>query len=63
MMLKKISKSSLLCFIAALLFAGAAISKTFFPSDSTLFMVALSWFSAVAFAFIGFREVARKTKS
>jgi len=63
MVLKKISKFSLLCFIAALLFAGAAINKTFFSGDSTVFMIVMPWFSAIAFGFIGFRELTRKTKS
>jgi lipopolysaccharide export LptBFGC system permease protein LptF len=62
MVLKKISKYSLLCFIAAFLFVVAAIGKTL-SGDSSLLIIAMTWFCAVAFAIIGFRELVRKTKS
>lgn len=57
---KKISKFSLLCFTAAVLFAVAAIGKTF-SGGSGLLTLAMAWFCALAFAIIGLRELARKT--
>lgn len=58
-MFKKVSKSSLLYFIAAALFAETAISKMV-AGDSTTLMTTLSWVTAILFAVIGFRELVKK---
>jgi hypothetical protein len=57
--LKNPSKYAFLCFIAALLFAVTGIANTLSGNSSAL-MVALPWISAMAFAVIGFRELAGK---
>ncbi len=61
MRLKKISNRSLLWFVAALLFAVAAIGKTL-SGDSSLFIMVLTWLAAILMAIKGYRVSVEKSE-